>query len=164
VDTGTNTNIGERLRAVEKYLDGDPVFLANYSDNVTNFYLPKLIEAFSEQNKTAAFLCVRPSASCHYVSIGGSGLVEEIKTLGESAIWINGGYFVFKRSIFDYIRDGEELVQEPFGRLIAAKELMGHEHDGFWKSMDTFKEKQELDELYRKGVAPWQLWRRQEQQ
>jgi glucose-1-phosphate cytidylyltransferase len=160
VDTGANSNIGQRLKAVEKYLDGEEVFLANYSDNLTDFELPKLIDRFHEQNKTAAFLCVRPNLSCHYVSMSDRGLVEEIKTMDQSNILINGGYFVFKHSIFDYMKDGEELVQEPFRRLIAGKDLVGYEYDGFWKSMDTFKEKQELDDLYGKGNAPWQLWKR----
>ncbi|HXX44155.1 MAG TPA: sugar phosphate nucleotidyltransferase [Candidatus Acidoferrales bacterium] len=161
VDTGVKANIGQRLKAAEKYLGEDEVFLANYSDNLTDFRLPNLIERFYEQNKTAAFLCVRPSLSCHYVSMANDGLVQEITTMGQSDIRINGGYFVFKRSIFDYIKDGEELVQEPFRRLIEKRNLFGYPHDGFWKSMDTFKEKQELDELYSKGVAPWQLWKRQ---
>jgi len=161
VDTGASSNIGQRLKAVERYLDGEEVFLANYSDNLTDFQLPKLIERFREQDKTAAFLCVRPNLSCHYVSMGDRGLVEEIKTMDQSNILINGGYFVFKRSIFDYMKDGEELVQEPFRRLIEGRNLVGYEYDGFWKSMDTFKEKQELDDLYSKGNAPWQLWRRQ---
>ncbi len=160
VDTGANANIGQRLKAVERYLDGEEVFLANYSDNLTDFQLPKLIDRFHEQNKTAAFLCVRPNLSCHYVSMGNTGLIEEIKTMGQSDILINGGYFVFKRSIFEHIKDGEELVQEPFRRLIDAKDLVGYEYDGFWKSMDTFKEKQELDDLHSKGNAPWQLWKR----
>jgi glucose-1-phosphate cytidylyltransferase len=160
VDTGTNSNIGQRLRAVEKYLDGEQVFLANYSDNLTDFNLPDLIESFYEQKKVGAFLCVRPSLSCHCVSIGSGGLVQEIKALSESSIMINGGYFVFDRSIFDYIRSGEELVHEPFQRLIAEKQLVAHAYDGFWRSMDTFKEKQELDDLYSKGLAPWQLWKR----
>ena len=160
VDTGANANIGQRLKTVEKYLDGETEFLANYSDNLTDFNLPELIDAFHRDNKTAAFLCVRPSTSCHFVSLGGGGLVEEIRTSGESNMWINGGYFVFKRSIFDYIKAGEELVHEPFHRLIADKQLMGYTYGGFWKSMDTFKEKQELDELYGKGIAPWQLWKR----
>jgi glucose-1-phosphate cytidylyltransferase len=160
VDTGANANIGQRLKAVEKYLEGEEVFLANYSDNLTDFQLPKLIDRFHEQNKTAAFLCVRPNLSCHYVSMGNTGLIEEIKTMGQSDILINGGYFVFKHSIFDHIRDGEELVQEPFRRLIEAKDLVGYEYDGFWKSMDTFKEKQELDDLHSKGNAPWQLWKK----
>jgi glucose-1-phosphate cytidylyltransferase len=160
VDTGANANIGQRLKAVKKYLDGETEFLANYSDNLTDFNLSELIDAFHRDNKTAAFLCVRPSTSCHFVSLGGGGVVEEIRTSSESDMWINGGYFVFKRSIFDYIKAGEELVHEPFHRLIADKQLMGYTYGGFWKSMDTFKEKQELDELYGKGIAPWQLWKR----
>jgi len=161
VDTGTNATIAQRLKAVEKYLDGEKVFLANYSDNLTDFELPEIIDAFHKQNKTAAFLCVRPSMSCHHVSLNGSGLVEQIKTLSEADIRINGGYFVFKRSIFDYIKAGEELVHEPFHRLIVEKQLLGYAYDGFWKSMDTFKEKQELDELFERGAAPWQLWKRE---
>jgi glucose-1-phosphate cytidylyltransferase len=161
VDTGAKANIGQRLKAVERYLGDDEVFLANYSDNLTDFHLPDLIDRFYEQNKTAAFLCVRPSFSCHYVSMDGGGLVQEIKTIGESDIRINGGYFVLKRSIFDCIKDGEELVQEPFRRLIEKQDLMAYPYDGFWKSMDTFKEKQELDDLDSKGLAPWQLWKRQ---
>jgi glucose-1-phosphate cytidylyltransferase len=161
VDTGVKSNIGQRLRAVEKYLERDEVFLANYSDNLTDFHLPNLIQRSYEQNKTAAFLCVRPSMSCHHVSMDEAGLVQEIRAIGQSKILINGGYFVFKRSIFDYIKDGEELVQEPFGRLIEKKDLLGYAYDGFWKSMDTFKEKQELDDMYSNGVAPWQLWKGQ---
>ncbi len=161
VDTGTNSNIGQRLKAVEKYLDGEKVFLANYSDNLTDFNLPDLIEPFYGLRKTAAFLCVRPSLSCHCVSIGDGGLVQEIKTLSQSEIMINGGYFIFDRTIFDYIKAGEELVREPFQRLIEKKQLVAHPYDGFWRSMDTFKEKQELDDLYSSGLAPWQLWKRQ---
>ena len=161
VDTGTKANIGQRLMAAEKYLGEEEVFLANYSDNLTDFQLPKIIERFYQQDTTAAFLCVRPSLSCHYVSMANNGLVQEITTMSQTDIRINGGYFVFKRSIFDYINDGEELVREPFSRLIEKRRLLGYPHDGFWKSMDTFKEKQELDELYTKGVAPWQLWKRQ---
>jgi glucose-1-phosphate cytidylyltransferase len=161
VDTGAKSNIGQRLKAAERYLGDDEVFLANYSDNLTDFHLPHLIERFQQQNKTAAFLCVRPSLSCHYVSMGNDGLVQEIKSIGQSAIRINGGYFVFKRSIFEYIKDGEELVHEPFRRLIETQDLMAYAYDGFWKSMDTFKEKQELDDLASNGIAPWQLWKSQ---
>ena len=161
-DTGANSNIGQRLKAVEKYLEGEEVFLANYSDNLTDFYLPKLIDHFHERNKTAAFLCVRPPLSCHHVCIGSGGLVEEIRTMNNTDLMINGGYFVFKHSIFDQIHDGEELVQEPFHRLIAQQELVGYPYEGFWKSMDTFKEKQELDDLCTKGGGPWELWKEKE--
>jgi glucose-1-phosphate cytidylyltransferase len=159
LDTGTKTNIGQRLKAVEKYLGNEEVFLANYSDNLTDFHLPDLVERFQQMDKTAAFLCVRPSLSCHYVSTDHEGIVREIRTIGQSEIRINGGYFIFRRSIFDYIKEGEELVQEPFHRLIDKRLLLGYPHDGFWKSMDTFKEKQELDDLFSSGTAPWQLWK-----
>ncbi len=159
VDSGTKSNIGQRLKAAERYLGDDEVFLANYSDNLTDFHLPDLIDRFHQQDKTAAFLCVHPTLSCHYVSMGRDGLVQEIKSIGESDMRINGGYFVFHRSIFEYIKDGEELVQEPFRRLIETRNLMGYAYDGFWKSMDTFKEKQELDDLASNGNAPWQLWK-----
>jgi len=161
-DTGSNSNIGQRLKAVEKYLGDDEVFLANYSDNLTDFHLPDIVQAFEKRNATAAFLCVRPSLSCHNVAVGDGGIVQNISSLGDSDIWINGGYFVFKRAVFDYIKAGEELVHQPFGRLIAEKQLMGLRYSGFWKSMDTFKEKQELEELCSTGVAPWQLWKGQD--
>jgi len=159
VDTGAKSNIGQRLKVVEPYLGNDEVFLANYSDNLTDLYLPNLIESFHRHDKTAAFLCVRPSLSCHFVSMDNEGLVQDIRSIGESGIRINGGYFVFKRSIFDNIKDGEELVHEPFRRLIETQNLLAFAYDGFWKSMDTFKEKQELDDLASKGIAPWQLWK-----
>jgi glucose-1-phosphate cytidylyltransferase len=162
VDTGAKSNIGQRLKTAEKYLGDDEAFLANYSDNLTDFHLPNLIDRFHQENRIAAFLCVRPTLSCHYVSMGNDGLVQEIKSMDHTGIRINGGYFVFRRSIFEYMNDGEELVHEPFRRLIETQNLMGYVYDGFWKSMDTFKEKQELDDLDSKGIAPWQLWKSQE--
>ena len=95
------------------------------------------------------------------MSMTNDGLVQDIQSMDHSGIRINGGYFVFKRSIFQYINDGEELVREPFRRLIETQNLMAYAYDGFWKSMDTFKEKQELDDLAGKGIAPWQLWKSQ---
>ncbi len=161
VDTGAKSNIGQRLKAVERYLGDDEVFLANYSDNLTDFHLPNIIERFHRENKAAAFLCVRPTLSCHFVSLNSDGLVQEIKSMEQSEMRINGGDFVFRRSIFDYIKDGEELVHEPFRRLISSRNLLGYPYDGFWKSMDTFKEKQALDDLDSSGLAPWCLWKTQ---
>ncbi|HEX6908492.1 MAG TPA: sugar phosphate nucleotidyltransferase, partial [Terriglobales bacterium] len=83
-DTGTTANIGQRLKSVEKYLGGEEVFLANYTDTLTDFELPRLLDHFYKSNKTAAFLCVRPPLSCHYVSLGGNGMIEEIRTMNQS--------------------------------------------------------------------------------
>jgi glucose-1-phosphate cytidylyltransferase len=89
----------------------------------------------------------------------GGGTVKEIKHVGKSGIWINGGYFVFKRGVFKYMREGEELVYEPFKRLIEDGQLMTYRHDGFFMCMDTFKEKMTIDDMYARGETPWVLWK-----
>lgn len=162
VDTGIDTIIGQRLKAVEPYLEGEDVFLANYSDGLTDFVLPRLTEAFLETDSVGSFLCVRSNQSFHTVSVHDDGRVEGIRDLNTTDIWINGGYYVFRREIFDYIHAGEELVHEPFARLIQEGKLTAERHDGFWACMDTFKDKQQLDELFARGRAPWQLWRENE--
>lgn len=158
VDTGVNANIGQRLKAVEKHLDGEKEFLANYTDGLTDLPLPLHVEAFRKQNKAASFLCVRPNLSCHFVSMEDGGRVTRIQEIGETDFRINGGYFIFRSDIFEYLRDGEELVQEPFQRLIQKDQLFAYTYDGFWTAMDTFKDKQRLDEMYSRGNAPWEVW------
>jgi glucose-1-phosphate cytidylyltransferase len=159
VDTGLTSNIGQRLKAVEKYLEGEEMFLANYSDGLTDLYLPHLIDDFSKRKKIAGFLSIKPTQSFHLVSIQNEGMVRDIQDLSKSGIWINGGYFVLRTEIFRYINHGEELVQEPFQRLIAKNELMTHKYEGFWISMDTFKDKQRLDDMYARGETPWEVWK-----
>ena len=160
VDTGINSNIGQRLKAAEKYLEGEEEFLANYSDGVSDLPLPEQIDHFHRTDKTASFLCVKPNLSYHMVSLAPSdgGLVTGLQAMNQREMRINGGFFVFKKKIFDYIHEGEELVSEPFERLIAEKQLVGYSYDGFWQSMDTFKDKQVLESIYMTGRAPWQLW------
>jgi glucose-1-phosphate cytidylyltransferase len=157
-DTGLTSNIGQRLKAVKKYLEGEDVFLANYADGLTDLHLPSLIDHFTARNKVANFVAVKPRHSFHVVSVKDDDEVSEIQHLTQSGIWINGGFFVLKKDIFSYIEDGEELVNEPFQRLIEKGELITYKYDGFWASMDTFKDKQELEELYQKGNPPWQVW------
>jgi glucose-1-phosphate cytidylyltransferase len=158
-DTGVNANIGMRLKAVEKYLQGEEMFLANYSDGLVDLHLPNLIDNFTEQKKTGSFISVRPSLSYHVVTADPSGTVQEIRELSRSNMRINGGYFIFRKEIFDYMKDGEELVQQPFQRMIEKKQLITHSYDGFFASMDTFKDKQVLDDLYNSGKAPWEVWK-----
>jgi glucose-1-phosphate cytidylyltransferase len=160
-DTGIHSNIGQRLRAVEKYLEDQDEFLANYSDGLTDMPLPQQLDHFREQGKIASFLCVRPNLSYHMVSLegGSNGLVSDICAINNGKVRINGGFFVFKRKIFEYIRDQEDLVFEPFHRLVAEKQLIGYPYDGFWASMDTFKDKQQLESLCASGVAPWEVWK-----
>ncbi len=158
-DTGTNSNIGQRLKAVGKYLKGEDEFLANYTDGLSDLPLPSQLEQFRAQGKIASFVCVKPKLSYHLVSVGEDNLVSNIREMSQSDIRMNGGYFIFRREIFDYLQDGEELVREPFQRLIRINQLIGYQYDGFWASMDTFKDKQHLDELYARGNAPWEMWK-----
>ena len=158
VDTGLNSNIGQRLKAVARFLEGEEMFMANYTDGLSDLNLTAYSDHFSRQNKVAGFLAVRPSQSFHHVIYEESGLVTSIEAIDQGDFWINGGFFIFKKEIFDYIQDGEELVLEPFQRLIAERELVAYRNPGFWACMDTFKEKRMFDELYAGGQPPWAVW------
>jgi glucose-1-phosphate cytidylyltransferase len=157
VETGANANIGERLKAVEPYLQGEEMFLANYSDGLSDVPLPTMIETFRQSNAIASLLLVQPTASFDIVNIGSEGTVKEICPLSRSDIWINGGFFVMRQEIFRYLQPGEELVREPFQRLIQQQALLTYKCAGFWQCMDTFKDKQSLEEL-NQGKAPWKVW------
>jgi len=159
-DTGVNANIGQRLMAVRKYLSGEEVFLANYADGLTDMHLPSVIERFKSRGRIGNFVSIRPNLSFHAVSGLPDGGVSEIKPVRETDLRINTGFFMFRSEIFDYMHAGEELVEEPFQRLIAADQLLAYPYDGFTASMDTFKDKQHFDELYSKGKAPWEVWQK----
>lgn len=158
-DTGVHANIGQRLLAVRKFLGDDEYFLANYADGLSDAPLNEIIDDFRGQQKAGCFLAVRPTYSYHLVQMDDGGEVAGIQPLTEAEVWINGGYFVFRQSVFDYIEEGEDLVPDPFTRMIGKKQLLARKHDGFWASMDTFKDKQILDELNDRGEAPWQVWK-----
>src|SRR5512146_78673 len=161
VDTGLTSNIGQRLKQVEPYLDGEELFLANYTDGLTDLPLDKMIEEFQASRKVAAFVCARPSQSFHVVTLKENGSVENIQYVRDAGILINGGYFVLRKEIFNYIGEGEDLVIQPFQRLIQEDLLLGYKYDRFW-CMDTFKEQQELTDMFNQGHAPWELWRKPE--
>src|SRR4030043_236606 len=159
VDTGLNTNIGQRLYAVRKYLAGDDMFLANYADGLTDLHFPDYLARFQAGGKIASFLSVKPTQSFHVVTVGKDDEVAAVEPIGDSSLWVNAGYFIFKKEIFNYMKAGEELVREPFGRLIDERMIMTHKHTGFWVAMDTFKDKQFLDEMVSKDDVPWEVWR-----
>src|SRR6185369_5737674 len=131
-------------------IGGDDAFLANYSDGLTDLPLDRQLEFFRKRGKVATFMSVNPAQSFHTVTKRADGTVESIQDMSTSGLTINGGFFAFKREIFDYIQPGEELVHQPFQRLIDKGELTAYQHDGFWGCMDTFKDKQRLDDLYAK--------------
>jgi len=159
VDTGMYSNIGQRLKAVEKYLEGEEMFLANYSDGLSNLPLDDFIDHFMRHDKIASFLSVKPTQTFHVVSSQEDGLVKSIEHVNNADLRINGGFFALKTEIFRYMQPGEELVLEPFQRLIEKEELVAYNYDGFWTCMDTFRDKQNLDDLYSQGNPPWEVWK-----
>ena len=162
VDTGPDANIGQRLLAVKPHVVDEPIFLANYADGLTDAPLDTLVADFARRDKVAAFISIRPPQTFHVLSIAEGGDVEAVTHVRESDIWMNGGYFLFRNSIFDYIEPGEDLVEEPFRRLIKGRQLIAYQHAGFWRAMDTLKEMQELEALHESGKPPWALWQRED--
>jgi glucose-1-phosphate cytidylyltransferase len=159
VDTGLHSNIGQRLLRVRKYVEGEPVFLANYSDGLSDLPLDHMLQAFDGSAWTASFAAVRPSSSLHAVRADASGLVTDIGPLSGGGALVNGGYFILRREVFDDIREGEELVEKPFQRLIQRKKLYAYRYDGFWQAMDTFKDKIAFDRMESSGNCPWKVWK-----
>jgi glucose-1-phosphate cytidylyltransferase len=157
VDTGVWRNIGERLIAVKHLIQDEEMFLANYSDGLTDAPLPDMIDQFQKSNKIGCFMAVRPPFNFHLAEFDRQGSLLRFRNNQQSDMWINGGYFVFRREIFEYIRDGEELVVEPFDRLIERNALMAYRHQGFWRAMDTLRDRDILEAMVEKGSLPWRL-------
>lgn len=160
VDTGLTSNIGQRLSAIEPYLGDDEVFLANYSDGLADVDFTAQMDQFRRTGAVASFIRVHPSQTFHTISCDDEGFVNDIRHVGTTDTWINGGFFILRRQVFDYLQPGEELVEQPFHRLAAAHRLVAFRHDGFFAAMDTFKEKKRFDELYESNQRPWEVWNR----
>ncbi|MEP6697229.1 MAG: glucose-1-phosphate cytidylyltransferase [Pseudonocardiales bacterium] len=159
VDTGLNATIGERLLRVRKYVEDDQTFLANYADVLTDAPLPELVAELQESGAVGLLLAVPPQSSFHVVGVEtGSNKVRDIKAVATFPIRENGGYFVLGREIFDYLNEGEDLVDDAFGRLVSEGRLIARCYDGFWASADTVKERAQLEALFHDGSRPWALW------
>jgi glucose-1-phosphate cytidylyltransferase len=159
VDTGLTSNIGMRLKAVENHVQNEEVFLANYTDGLSDVDLEAVVEKFLQTQSVACFVSVQPKASFHLITANEDDIVKSIGPITKSGARMNGGFFVLRREIFQYIREGDELIEEPFRRLIAEGQLLSYTHDGFWACLDTFKEMQQLEDLYSRGNAPWTVWK-----
>jgi glucose-1-phosphate cytidylyltransferase len=160
IDTGNLSNIGQRLVAVRKYVEDEELFLANYADGLTDLPLPEQLAHFRRHKAVGTFLSVKPNLSYHFVASDAEGRVQAFKDIVQSGLRVNGGFFAFRPQIFDYIKDGEELVIEPFQRLVEEGQLVAYRYDGFWTAVDTAKDKRRVDDLYDAGKPPWMVWSR----
>ncbi|MCW5632270.1 MAG: glucose-1-phosphate cytidylyltransferase [Rubrivivax sp.] len=160
VDTGLHANLGQRLLRVRKYLENEGEFMANYADGLTDMPLNEHIELFRRTKSTATIMAVRTSQSFHCVQSEPGGTVTSMGRIAESEFWINAGFMCLRKEIFDHIEEGDELVEKPFDRLIARRELVVNRYHGFWQQMDTFRDKIQYDRMEGRGDCPWMVWKK----
>jgi glucose-1-phosphate cytidylyltransferase len=158
VETGLHANIGERLLAIRRYVEREEYFYANYSDALSDLPLQEYSKVCVQKNVVASFVAVRTWQSFHAVMAREDGIVSDIGPMRDSGSWLNGGFFHFRKDIFDHIKAGEELVEKPFKRLIEKQQLYSYKHNGFWAAMDTLKDKIMFDRMNGKGDTPWKVW------
>lgn len=159
IDTGLSTMTGGRLKRIEPYLDEDDEFLFTYGDGVSNVDIKKLIQFHKESKTLVTLTGVKPVARFGTMNLDGDKITEFKEKVVEESDWINGGFFVANKKIFDYIDDDSTVLEQyPLRQLALDGELSMYKHSGFWQSMDILKEKLELDEMWKKGQAPWKLW------
>lgn len=158
VDTGQATQTGGRVKRIQKYIDDD-IFMATYGDGVANVNIEQLVNFHKKQGKLATVTAVRPSSRFGELSFDGS-IVKSFKEKPQvNEGWINGGFFIFNKEVFNHISgDQETLEQGLLEKLTQKKELAVFLHDGFWQCMDTYRETQLLNELWKSNKAPWKTW------
>jgi glucose-1-phosphate cytidylyltransferase len=158
VDTGLNSPIGERLRRVRRFVEGEPMFMANYADVLTNAELPDMIERFKASDAVAGLLAVPPQSSHHVVDIDDNGLITQVTPMRDLRQWENGGYFLLRQEIFDHLHENEDLVEDAIMRLIPQRRVLAYPYKGYWCPADTVKERAQLEEMYHRGACPWMVW------
>ena len=157
VDTGTDTMTGGRLKRIQNHIDD--TFCTTYGDGLGNIAINNLISFHREKKSIATLTATHPPERYGILSLNGDHVTEfREKHSGESS-WINGGFFVFEPEIFDYIHnDSTVLEKSPLETLAKENKLTAFKHNGFWHPMDTLREKNHLEEIYKSGNIPWKTW------
>ena len=163
-DTGTDTMTGARVKKVQRYV-GDDTFMVTYGDGLCDVDIRKLTEYHKSHGRLATVTTVRPVSRFGVLDIDAGGSVTSFLEKPQSDGWINAGYFVFDRRVFDYLSDDPATIleREPLERLARDGQLGAYRHEGFFYAMDTYREYQHLNELWEKRQAPWARWDRRGQ-
>lgn len=160
VDTGMDTMTGGRIRKVKKHIGNEP-FMLTYGDGVGDVNIPELVKFHQNHGKAITMTSVQPEGRYGSLIVNKNEQVTAFqeKPKGDGA-WINAGYFVCQPEVLDYIPDGDQIIfeREPLESLAKAGELFTYKHEGFWKPMDTQRDKFQLENLIEKGTAPWIKW------
>jgi glucose-1-phosphate cytidylyltransferase len=158
VDTGLNSQIGERLRRVRRFVEDEEMFMANYADVLTNAPLPDMIDRFKASGAVAGLLAVPPQSSHHVVDIAENGIITQVTPMRDLRQWENGGYFLLRPEIFDELVEDEDLVEGALARLIHRGRVVAYPYKGYWSPADTVKERAQLEEMYHRANCPWMIW------
>lgn len=159
IDTGLNTMTGGRLKRIKDYI-GNETFMLTYGDGISDVNINKLLDFHRYNGKIATVTAVQPAGRFGALNIDDNGQVSTFveKPVGDGG-WINGGFFVLEPEIFNYLSDDSTVLeQEPLKNLTKENQLSAYKHEGFWKPMDTLRDKEELEKLWIGGQAPWKIW------
>jgi glucose-1-phosphate cytidylyltransferase len=158
IDTGLDTNTGGRIKRIEKLIKDD-IFLTTYGDGLSDINLRKLVYFHKKHKRIATLTGVRPYLQFGIMDIDShTNTVTDFKEKPIVDCWVNGGFFVFNRKAFDYIKENDTLETDTFSRLVKKRELSVYKYNGFWKCMDTYKDNIKLNQLWNSGRAPWAIW------
>lgn len=160
VDTGINSNPAERLLAIKKYVVGEEMFLVNYTDGLTDLDLNDMLKSFNKEKMVGMLMASKPARSLHVTSINSKNTITNMTALNKMEhVWINSGYFIFTQEIFNHIDPSDDLPEKTFPHLVKKGLLAAYPYKGMFLTMDTFKEKQTLDDMHAAGNTPWQVWK-----
>lgn len=159
VDTGYRTMTGGRIKRIREYIGNEP-FLLTYGDGVSDVNIEELIRYHKDSGKYATLTAINPGQRFGVLDIGDDGIIHSFREKNQSdGGYINGGFMVLEPQVFDYIEgDSTVFEREPLSRLAQEGQLTAFKHDGFWKCMDTQRDKEQLEEMWESGEAPWKLW------
>jgi glucose-1-phosphate cytidylyltransferase len=157
-DTGLDTNTGGRLHRVKSYLGDDETFCVTYGDGLADININELLAFHRAHGKLATLTAVHPQSTFGLLQLDGNQAVTAFVEKPVMREWINGGFFVFNRGIFDYLDGDCVLERAPLERLASERQLIAYRHSGFWKCMDTYKDNLEFNQLWDAGKAAWRVW------
>lgn len=158
VDTGEETMTGGRLKRIARHVDQE-TFCLTYGDGVSNVAIPRLLKEHRRRKRLATMTAVQPPGRFGALHLEGAQITKFIEKPGGDGAWINGGFFVLEPEIFSYIENDQTIwEQEPLQRLAQERQLYAYKHNGFWQPMDSLRDKQLLEQLWKQGNPPWKVW------
>jgi glucose-1-phosphate cytidylyltransferase len=157
VDTGLNTNTGGRIKRIEHLVDNE-TFFTTYGDGLSDLNLKKLSDFHQSHKRLATLTAVHPHSNFGVMKLDNESAVVEFQEKPRLKEWINGGFFVFNRKVFDYLEEDSILERDPLERLANERQLIAYQHTGFWKCMDTYKDNMEFNQLWDTKQAAWKIW------